>query len=131
MYPINKLLMNQYKLKSHLKHLAKIKTKQRNEEISKIKHKLLYNQIIWSKENYKWTIEPNLCTNGKVFGENENKAYLKEFAKGPCSPVMIVPGLATTKMVIEVDCEELQSENSEIFNKCGFTHCKKEIWEVI
>ena len=130
MYSINDLLTNQYKFKSHLKQLAKLKKERKLEKIKEIKHKFAYNQIIWSKDNYKWSIQPNLCTNGKYFSIKDNKAYLREFAKGPCSPLMILPGLVTSKMVIEVDCEELQSKSTDIFNKCGFTHCEKEIWEV-
>lgn len=36
------------------------------------------------------------------------KEYLIEFSKGPCSPIIIIPGLTGTKLIVEINCEELR-----------------------
>ena len=58
-----------------------------------------------------------------------NKEYLIEFSKGNCSPVIILPALTATKLMVEINCQELKTYNNKIFKTCGFTQCKKEFWE--
>lgn len=70
------------------------------------------------------------CTAGQNPISMTDKEYLKAFARGPCSPTFVIPGLLSTKMVVEIDCEELRDHNPEVFKACGFTHCKKKFWEV-
>ncbi len=43
------------------------------------------------------------------------KDYLILFAKGPCSPVALVPGVMASKLVIEIDCEKLRSSEEKVF----------------
>jgi hypothetical protein len=68
--------------------------------------------------------------NGKEISEEDPKSYLKEFALGPCSPLMILPGLLNTKIVVQIDCETLKKENEEVFTTCGWTDCQKNSYEV-
>ena len=96
----------------------------------RLKHKQGYNQLIWSHENFEWDFQKDLCTNGKSFAEDDHKGYLKEFAKGPCTPVVLIPGIAATKLVVQIDCQVLRDQRPEIFSTCGWTDCSKEIWEV-
>lgn len=72
----------------------------------------------------------NYCLNGKEISKDNPKEYLKEFAAGPCSPIMILPGLLNTKMIVQIDCKTLREENNEIFSSCGWTDCNKEPYEV-
>lgn len=72
------------------------------------------------------TYPENYCLNGKEYLKMTKKETLLEFAKGPCSPLMLVPGVLATKLVIEIDCEELQKNDEELFNQCGWNTCEKE-----
>ena len=63
------------------------------------------------------------CTNGQNPAKLPLKQYLEEFAKGPCSPVMVMAGIAETKLMIEIDCPVLQREHPAIFAQCGWTSC--------
>lgn len=51
------------------------------------------------------------------------KKYLQEFAKGPCNPVVIIPGITGTKLVGCVDCKVVQSEEPTLFKECGWEKC--------
>lgn len=51
------------------------------------------------------------------------KDYLKAFAKGPCSPIIIVPGVMASKLVVEIQCRILQERQPEIFKQCGWNAC--------
>lgn len=51
------------------------------------------------------------------------KEQLMEFAKGPCLPVTVVPGILGSKLKVEINCEVLQKENPEIFQACGWSTC--------
>ena len=33
------------------------------------------------------------------------KNYLKDFALGLCSPLLLIPGVLATKLVVEIECE--------------------------
>lgn len=70
-----------------------------------------------------------LCTNGKDPSNLSKKEILIEFSKSPCSPLIIVPGMLGTKISIEIDCNVLKTQNSEVFKACGWNECKKEFWE--
>lgn len=68
---------------------------------------------------------------GKDGSAMTNKEYLKQFAKGPCSPTVVLPGLMSTKLAVEIDCELFKNENSAVFKACGWTDCSKSFYEVI
>ena len=71
-----------------------------------------------------------LCTAGQDPSLMNDKDYLKAFAKGLCSPTVVIPGLMSTKMVVELDCPVFREHHPKIFRECGFTHCKKKWWDV-
>ena len=70
-----------------------------------------------------------ICTNGKDPKTLSKKEILLEFSKGSCSPILLIPGLIATKLSIEINCEEFKEKNNKIFTDCGWTDCKKEIYE--
>lgn len=47
---------------------------------------------------------------------------------GPCSPVILVPGLAGTSLQLKIDCERLLLERPEVFKSCGWGTCSS--WSV-
>ena len=72
----------------------------------------------------------NYCIDGQDIPLEQPKDYLKAFAAGNCSPLMFLPGLLNTKIVVEINCEVLRDENKEVFDKCGWTDCDKSTLEV-
>ena len=52
-----------------------------------------------------------------------NIGYIKEFSKGPCSPVVIIPGITGSKLEAEVSCEVLKEKNPDLFKQCGWENC--------
>lgn len=66
-----------------------------------------------------------VCLNGKVPNKLSRKDILKEFAKGPCSPLIIAPALLSTRLRVEIDCETLKEKNPDLFNLCGWKSCKR------
>lgn len=81
--------------------------------------------------NEKWNFERNICTKGKEFTEEQNREYLLEFAKGPCTPLVLVPGIGGTKLMVQIECNEFLHNHQIVFEQCGFTHCHKKSWEVL
>jgi hypothetical protein len=73
----------------------------------------------------------NFCLNQQEIEEMSDKEYLKEFAKGPCSPTLILPGFLSTKLNVEIDCKELKEKNPRVFEQCGWNACSKHSYEVI
>ncbi|CAK70541.1 unnamed protein product (macronuclear) [Paramecium tetraurelia] len=65
----------------------------------------------------------NICLNGKDPKKWSYEQIVNEFIKGPCAPVILVPGLAGTSLEIEIDCEKLQKESPEVFESCGWQTC--------
>lgn len=75
------------------------------------------------------TKSENECINGKDPSKLSEKEYLIEFSKGVCSPFIIVPSMTGSKLIAQIDCEVFKKENLEVFQTCGWTDCKKEIYE--
>lgn len=50
--------------------------------------------------------------------------YLTAFRKSKCSPVVILPSMAGSKLSIVIDCPELQKERPSIFSICGWNSCR-------
>ena len=71
-----------------------------------------------------------VCLNGKDPGKLTRKEILKEFAKGRCSPVVILSGLLGNKMTVDIDCQQLKIHHPELFTYCGWTHCEKQSFEI-
>ena len=58
-----------------------------------------------------WNFDPsykNMCINGKERSQMTFTQQLKEFRKGPCSPIVFTPGIFATKLRLEIDCKTLQ-----------------------
>lgn len=68
----------------------------------------------------------NECTNGK--GNLPYGEYLKEFAKGPCTPVIVLPGIAGTKLMVNIDCPTLKASEPELFATCGWSTCTPSLF---
>ena len=66
------------------------------------------------------------CTGQSDFEENEHKEYLEAFAKGGCSPVVLIPGITGSKLVAKIDCEVLKQKSPEVFEACGWESCDPE-----
>lgn len=75
------------------------------------------------------TLPQNHCLNRKNPAQLTPRQALLEFAAGPCSPLMLVPGLAGTKLTIEIDCDTLQKSHPTAFSQCGWNACKKSFYE--
>lgn len=74
------------------------------------------------------------CLNRNDPSKMTPKAILKEFAKGPCSPLMIFPALLSTKIVLQIDCKALLADNKDMFDTCGWNACEKqwfEFWKIV
>jgi hypothetical protein len=71
----------------------------------------------------------SFCSNRNDREKMTAKEYLLEFAKGPCSPLIIVPGVTATKLVISISCEDLQANEKEVFDHCGWNACSKRSFE--
>ena len=66
----------------------------------------------------------NICLNGKDKTKLSFTQQLSEFIKGPCSPVVLVPGSLATKLRMEINCEELQENDPETFESCNWNTCQ-------
>lgn len=80
------------------------------------------------------TLPKNYCTNGIDTSKLNSKISLLEFAKGPCSPVILVPGVTASRLTIEIDCEVFRAKENPVFMLCGWTDCTKrthEIWKSV
>jgi hypothetical protein len=64
------------------------------------------------------------CTGGKDPSSMTKKDYLAAFVQGPCSPFMIMAGIAETKLMIQIDCPKLQKDHPAIFAGCGWNTCE-------
>ena len=71
-----------------------------------------------------------VCLNGKDPASLSLKQNLLEFSKGPCSPLIITPGLLSSVITVEIDCQVLRKEHPEVFKTCGWNACTKKVWEI-
>lgn len=71
------------------------------------------------------------CLNGKNPAGLTKKQILAEFSKSKCAPAILVPGLLSTKLVVEItNCSKLQKDFPELFAVCGFVRCPEK-WEEV
>ena len=66
----------------------------------------------------------NLCTNGKDPKSLSNHEYLTEFKSGPCNPIVVLPGIAGSKLRAEIDCPTFKNADPEGFAACGWKRCE-------
>ena len=64
------------------------------------------------------------CTQAGDFKDDEHKEYLEAFAKGGCSPIILIPGITGSKLVAKIDCEVLKEKSPEVFEACGWNTCE-------
>jgi len=57
-----------------------------------------------------------------------DKEKLLRFVDGPCSPVILVPGVLATKMQVELDCDTFKKAHPSAFEACGWNTCKEPSW---
>lgn len=65
----------------------------------------------------------NACLNGKDPKSLTLEERVNEFIKGPCAPVVLVPGLAGTSLQVKINCQEMMEKNYETFSSCGWETC--------
>ena len=63
------------------------------------------------------------CTGGRDPKEMTNSEYMDAFNANSCSPVLLLPGLAGTKLIVQIDCETLFEKNFDLFTTCGWQQC--------
>lgn len=73
----------------------------------------------------------NLCYDYQDPSGWDMKTKLTNFAKGPCAPVLIVPGISGSKLNVEIDCALLKSSDPNLFSKCGWNSCTKGLLKVV
>ena len=88
-----------------------------------------HRDILTKKKNTLKDLSKNYCLNKKNPDNMSRKEMLLEFAKGPCSPVMLLPGILGTRLVVEINCEELRKHEPETFKACGWDACEKDFYE--
>ena len=69
----------------------------------------------------------DFCLNSKPRENLSKKQMLTEFAKGPCNPIILAPGVMSTKLVVKVKCQELREQEPNTFSLCGWNACEKTI----
>ena len=69
----------------------------------------------------------NICTNGRDPNQMTLKDYMTEFAAGPCSPVILYPGIMGSVLRVIIDCPQLRLHNPEAFLTCGWTTCSTDV----
>lgn len=70
------------------------------------------------KESTKW-----VCTNGKDPKSLSNQEYVREFGEGPCVPLVAAPGIAGSKLIVEIDCKVFKDNYPDAFKNCGWQTC--------
>jgi len=63
------------------------------------------------------------CLNGSVPSVLSSKMVLEIFANGPCSPVVLIPGIEDSRLIVEIDCHILKEQQPAVFEICGWTNC--------
>ena len=99
------------------------------EQASFLKDQLLEDDVKLAKELI-GSLPEGDCINGldPYYSKHQDydlpvKDYLEAFNKGPCSPIVTLPGVTGSKLVAIVDCPTLQRESPEVFKACGWNTC--------
>ena len=71
----------------------------------------------------------NYCLNGKSPSILTKREMLDEFISGPCSPIVLVPGIMGTMLSVQINCTLLKSKNPEIFSNCGWSTCSWSLFK--
>lgn len=65
------------------------------------------------------------CTNGVDPSTLSKQEYVKAFAAGPCNPAVVLPGIAGSKLIVQIDCKKFKEKNPSTFKSCGWSKCSK------
>jgi lecithin-cholesterol acyltransferase len=65
------------------------------------------------------------CSGGKNPAKMSKTEYLEAFVAGPCTPVMVMAGIAESKLMIQIECEILRAQSQDVFSTCGWSTCKE------
>jgi hypothetical protein len=69
----------------------------------------------------------NKCVNGKDVDKLNAKDYLREFAKGPCNPVINVPAMTSGRIMLDMVCSQAKTNYAKTWETCGwFVPCNKK-----
>ena len=85
-------------------------------------------QVNMLDESQLTTIDPTknyFCTGGVNPKKMKVMEYLTAFARGPCHPIILIPGVPGTKLVAVIDCPVLKEREPETFKVCGWNSCEK------
>jgi hypothetical protein len=73
----------------------------------------------------------NICLNLKSPSSLSLKDQLREFQKGPCSPLIFAPGLGAIRQKVAIDCKTLQANEPDTFSSCYWNTCSNDnFWEI-
>jgi Lecithin:cholesterol acyltransferase len=109
---------------------------QLDKEISEI-HAELYRRETVKSTMKELKDAPNLqasdfaCTGGVDPSKLSSQDYLKAFAKGPCTPVVVLGGITGTKLQVQIDCPTLRANNPNLFEQCRWTSCSGSSTNII
>ena len=56
------------------------------------------------------------------------KEQLQSFVEGDCAPLIVLPGLMGTKLMVEIDCDTLEEKHPEVMEACGWNTCSRWTW---
>lgn len=66
----------------------------------------------------------NICTAGADPSKMSVRAYMTAFAAGPCSPMVLIPGVLASILRVEIrDCEAFKQADPTTFAACNWTSC--------
>ena len=66
----------------------------------------------------------NACYDGRNPSGWSRKKKLEEFAKGPCSPAIVIPGISGSNLQVVIDCHALENAHPNIFrDTCKWEGC--------
>lgn len=68
----------------------------------------------------------NVCVGGLDPEDLSHRKYLEAFARGPCKPVMMVPGIVSTRLSIKINYEEVKKYHPEIVAACHWNDSDHE-----
>jgi len=69
------------------------------------------------------SLQADVCTGGVKVADH--LAYLTAFHRGPCSPLVVLAGMAGTKLRVVIDCPLLRASHRDVFDTCGWSSCDR------
>ena len=69
-----------------------------------------------------------ICSGGKNPSKMSKKEYLTAFGSGPCSPIIMLPGIGGSNMNVIIDCDTLRKNDPKLFDDCGWNACDGDVF---